>query len=338
MTPLTNSLPKPVRAGIAGLGMCVPQRVLTNEELSRMVETNSEWIVSRTGIHERRIADSATNTSDLAFEAAKLALEHASLEPGEIDLVLCATTSGDYLWPSTACLVQHRLGATRAAAFDLGAACSGFCYGLATASSFIESGMMKNILLIGADTLSKQVDWQDRSTCILFGDGAGAVVLTACSPDEGVLASILGADGSGSEAVWLPAGGTKIPITQEVIDQKLNCLRMKGQEVYRFTMNVIPELVIKVLKQVCLTPNDIDLLVLHQANARIISSIGDRLGIPPERNYINVHKYGNTSAATVPMALVEAQQEGRLKRGDIVVTVGYGAGLTWAANVIRWNR
>ena len=281
-SPLQPQL-SPARSGILGLGMCVPERVLTNEELSLMVETNNEWIVTRTGIHERRVSDSDTATSDLAFEAAKRALEDASISPEEIDLVLCATTSGDYIWPSTACLVQHRLGAKRAAAFDLSAACSGFCYGLATASSFIESGMMKKILVIGADTLTKQVDWKDRSTCVLFGDGAGAAIVGVCPSDEGILASLLGADGGGAEAVWLPAGGSRTPITQEVLDQKLNCLRMKGQDVYRFTMSVIPELVLNVLKKACLTPTDVDMLVLHQANARIITSIGDRLGFPRKK-------------------------------------------------------
>ncbi len=336
MTPHFASSSSPTNAGIVGLGMCVPERILTNDELSLMVDTSDEWIQTRTGIKQRHVADASTSTSDLAIIAARRALEDAGMEASELDLVLCATTSGDYLWPSTACIVQNEIGAKNAAAFDLSAACSGFCYGLATASSFIQSGMMRKILVIGADTLTKQVNWEDRSTCVLFGDGAGAAVLAQCSLEEGLLNSTLGADGAGSKSIWLPAGGTRTPITQETIDQKLNCLAMKGQEVYRFTMQVIPDLIVRGLKKVCLTPADVDLLVLHQANARIITSIGDRLGISPEKNYINVDRFGNTSAASVPIALTDAQKEGRLKRGDLVVTVGYGAGLTWAANVIRW--
>ena len=325
-------------AGIAGLGLCVPERVMTNVELSQFVDTNDEWIATRTGIRERRLTDAGTTVSDLAVIAAQRALEDAGIAATELDLVLCATTSGDYLWPATACVVQHRIGATHAAAFDLSAACSGFCYGLATAAGFIQSRAMRRILLIGADTLSKQVNWQDRGTCILFGDGAAAVVLTPCNADSGVLTSVLGADGSGLESVWIPAGGTRTPTTPEVLEQKQNTISMRGQEVYRFAVRVVPEVVEEALKKVCLRPSDIDLLVLHQANIRIVQSAAERLGIPMEKVFVNLHQYGNTSAASVPLALTEAYQQGRIKQNDIVVTVGFGAGLTWAANVIRWNR
>lgn len=325
-------------AGIAGLGMCVPDRILTNTELAQTIDTNDEWIVSRTGIRERRVADAQTATSDLAVVAAENALADANIRAGDLDLVLCATTSGDYIWPATACVVQQRIGATWAAAFDLGAACSGFCYGLATAAGFIQSGAMRRILVIGADTLTKQLNWQDRGTCILFGDGAGAAVITPCSADEGILASSLGADGSGIESVWIPAGGTRTPDTHEVLEQKLNCISMRGQEVYKFAVRIVPEVVEDALRKVCLHPADIDLLVLHQANIRIVESAAQRLNISMDKVVVNLDRYGNTSAASVPLALAEAQQQGRIKRGDLVVTVGFGAGLTWAANIIRWNR
>jgi 3-oxoacyl-[acyl-carrier-protein] synthase-3 len=326
------------RAGIAGVGMCVPDRIVTNDDLAQRIDTNDQWIVARTGIRERRVAPPEMATSDLAVGAAERALVDAGLDAAELDLVLCATTSGDYVWPATACVIQNRIGALRAAAFDLGAACSGFCYGLATAAGFIQSGAMRRILVIGADMLTKQLNWDDRSTCILFGDGAGAAVVTPCAPDEGILASALGADGSGVEAVWVPAGGTRTPITAEGVDAHLNCLTMRGQEVYRFAVKIVPEVVTEALKRACLHPRDISLLVLHQANIRIVNAAAERLDIPPERLFVNLDRYGNTSAASVPMALAEAAQQKRLKRGDIVVTVGFGAGLTWAANVIRWNR
>jgi len=326
------------RAGILGLGMCVPDRVLTNVELAETVETSDEWIVTRTGIRERRVADDRTATSDLAIAAALQALADAGMSASDIDLVLCATSSGDYQWPATSCIVQNAIGAKRAAAFDLGAACSGFCYALATAAGLIESAAMRRILVIGADTLTKQLNWKDRSTCILFGDGAGAAVMGPCGEDEGVLSSVLGADGEGIEAIWIPAGGTRTPASPHTIAEGLNCISMQGKEVYRFAVQVVPEVIQQALKRACLTTADIDLLVLHQANVRIMRAASDRLGIPWDKVFVNLDKYGNTSAASIPIALAEAQAEGRLRRGDIVVTVGFGAGLTWAANVIRWNR
>ncbi|MCS6776885.1 MAG: beta-ketoacyl-ACP synthase III [Chloroherpetonaceae bacterium] len=335
-----NPLPPrfPWNAGIVGLGFCVPERVVTNDAIARMVETSDEWIRTRTGIRERRVADPGTATSDLAIEAARRALQNAGMDAWELDLVLVATTSGDYIWPATACVVQHALGAQRAAAFDLAAACSGFCYALETAASFIQRGAMQRVLVIGADMLARQVNWQDRATCILFGDGAGAAVLTPCAPEEGILTSVLGADGAGLESVWIPAGGTRTPVTPEVLEQRSNCIAMRGQEVYRFAVQIVPEAVRAALERVCLRPSDVDLLVMHQANLRILETVAERLEIPMERVMVNVDRYGNTSAASVPIALTEAMQQGRVRRGDLVVTVGFGAGLTWAVNVIRWNR
>lgn len=324
-------------ASILGLGMCVPDRILTNHDLSQMVDTNDEWIVTRTGIRERRITDADTTVSDLGIKAAEQAMQNAMVSPEEISLVICATTTGDYLWPASACIIQNAIGAKNAAAFDISAACAGFSYGLTLASSLIQTGTMRYVLLLGADTLTKQVDWTDRGTCILFGDAAGAAVLGACPPNEGILASKLYADGSGLESVWLPFGGSRNPMTPEAIEKKLNCIQMQGKEVYKFAVNSVPDSILEVLKSACLTPLDIDLLVLHQANVRIMHAIAERLDIPEEKLFINVDKYGNTSSASIPMALKEAKDQGRLKKGDIVVTVGYGAGLTWGANVLRWS-
>ncbi len=339
MSAVLNALngPHAHHAGIIGLGMAVPDHIVTNDDLAERMETSDEWIASRTGIRQRRVSDANTATSDLAVIAAQNALADAGMDASELDLILCATTSGDYVWPATACVVQEKIGA-KCAAFDLGAACSGFCYGLATAEGFILSGAMRRVLVIGADTLTKQLNWEDRRTCILFGDGAGAAILAPCAPDEGILSSVLGADGGSVESVWIPAGGTRTPTTAETLNAKLNAIAMNGAEVYRFTVKIIPDAVVAALQKACLRPEDVDLLVLHQANLRIIEAIAGRLKIPMEKVFTNVEKYGNTSAASVPLALTEAQQQGRLKRGDIVVTVGYGAGLTWAANVIRWNK
>jgi 3-oxoacyl-[acyl-carrier-protein] synthase-3 len=325
-------------AGIIGLGMAVPERVLTNDDLAKLVETSDEWIVSRTGIKQRHVCDPDTTTSDLAARAALAALADANIAPGDLDLVLCATATGDYLWPSTACVIQHKIGATNAAAFDLSAACSGFCYGLTVAGGLLRTGEMQNILVIGADTLTKQLDWHDRGTCILFGDGAGAAVLTACSPEEGIMASYLGADGSGVESIWMPGGGVRTPLTSDNIGAGLNCIHMKGSEVYKFAVRIVPEVIERVLVRAKLQPEDIGLLVMHQANLRIIQAVAERFGIDDERVFVNLHKYGNTSAASIPIALTEAQAEGRLQRGKVVVTVGFGAGLTWGANVLRWNK
>lgn len=324
-------------AGIAGLGMALPDRVLTNAELARTVDTSDDWIYTRTGIRERRIAGAETHTSDLATAAATAALADAGAAAIDLDLILCATTSGDYIWPAAACIVQERIGASRAAAFDLAAACSGFCYALASAAAFIQSGAMGRVLVIGADTLTKQLDWTDRGTCILFGDGAGAAVLHACPPGEGVIASALGADGAGVESVWIPAGGTRAPASVEVLAAKQNTIRMRGQEVYRFAVRIVPEIVSEALKRACLRTSDVALLVMHQANVRIITAASERLGIPADRVFVNVDRYGNTSAGSVPIALTEAARQGRMRHGDIVVTVGFGAGLTWGANVIRWG-
>lgn len=330
-------------ASIIGLGMSVPPTVRTNDDLREGgLDTTDEWIVQRTGIRERRVSDSATASSDLAISAARQALEDAEMEAKDIDLVLCATATGDYVWPATACVIQNALGATRAGAFDLSAACSGFCYGVSTATAYIQSGMMERILVIGVDTLTKHLNWQDRTTCILFGDGAGAAVLAPCASNEGVLSSVLGADGSGLKSVWLPAGGTRTPINAETFaepeTERLTHLQMNGREVYEFAVRVVPQTIEEALERACLRASDIDLLVMHQANIRILHSAAERFGIDMDRVAVNVDRYGNTSAASIPIALRECAERGQLHKGDIVVTMGFGAGLTWGANVIRWTR
>jgi 3-oxoacyl-[acyl-carrier-protein] synthase III len=327
-----------INAGILGVGMAVPDTILTNDDIAKRVETNNEWIVSRTGIEERRVCGPNDNSSSLGLLAARRALEHAGVAPEEIDLIICGTATGDYPWPATACLIQEQLGAKKAAAFDLSAACSGFSYGLATGAGFIQNGSMKRVLVIGVDTLSKQVDWEDRSTCILFGDGAGAALLGPCAPDEGILASSLGADGSGFEQIWLEGGSNRIPVSIEIINEKRNCIRMKGAEVFKFAVKIMGEASLEALCRAGLSPEDVSLFIPHQANIRIIHAAAERMGLPPEKVFVNVHKYGNTSAGSIPIALVEAVEQGRVKRGDVLVFVGFGAGLTWGANVLRWNR
>jgi len=327
-----------MNAGILGLGMAVPDRVLSNADLERMVDTSDEWIMTRTGIRERRICEPHETTGTLGSLAARRALEDAGVEPGDLDLVLCATATGDYIWPATACIIQDRIGAARATAFDVSAACSGFVYGLATAAAFIQSGTMRRILVVGADTLTKQVNWADRSTCVLFGDGAAAAVVGPCRAGEGILASSTGSNGAGLDQILLPAGGTRMPVTPEAIERKLNCIHMKGAEVFKFAVRIMGDACLDALAKAGLTPADVDLFIPHQANIRIIQAAAARMEMPPERVYVNVHKYGNTSAASIGIALREALDEGRVKRGDVIVSVGFGAGLTWGANVQRWCR
>ncbi len=328
----------PVGAGILGVGMAVPDKVLTNADLEKFVETNDEWITSRTGIKERRLSTPEETSSTLGTLAARRALEHAGISASDLDLIICATATGDYPWPATACLIQRELGAGRAAAFDLSAACSGFTYGLGVAAPMIQSGAVRRVLVVGVDTLTKQVDWTDRGTCILFGDGAGAAVLGPCAPDEGILASQLGADGHGFEQIWMECGGNRVPVTISEVNEGRNFIRMKGAEVYKFAVKIMGEACIEALCKANLTSEQVSLFIPHQANIRIIQAAAERMKLPPEKVFLNVHKYGNTSAGSIPIALTEAVQEGRVKRGDVLVFVGFGAGLTWGANVVRWSR
>lgn len=321
---------------ITGCGFYVPEKVLTNYDLEQQIDTSDEWIYTRTGIKARRIAADCQATSDLAAVAARRALESAGLPASELDLIIVATATPDLQFPATACLVQQAIGAQNAAAFDMAAACSGFVYGLSMADAYIKSHIYQNILLIGAETFSRIIDWQDRNTCILFGDGAGAVVLQKSSNGSGILSSFLRADGSKSEFIQIPAGGSRIPASRESVASRLHYLKMNGREVYKVAPKGMAESIVTSLGRIGAAPEDIDWLIPHQANVRIIQSLAQILNLPLEKVVINLDRYGNTSAASIPIALSEANQEGKIKKGDLVVLVSFGAGLTWGTNIIRW--
>ncbi|HBU69374.1 MAG TPA: 3-oxoacyl-ACP synthase [Elusimicrobia bacterium] len=320
---------------ILGTGSFMPPKVLTNADLEKMVQTSDEWITTRTGIKERRIADEKTATSDLAIEAAKKALEEAKLKPEDIDMIIVATVTPDMSFPSTACFVQKGLGASRAAAFDLAAACSGFIYGISIAKNFIENGTYKHILLIGAETLSKITDWQDRNTCVLFGDGAGAMVLARTEGPSSLLSVYLGADGNYDKLLILPGGGSRNPVSKETMDNRLHFIKMAGKEVFKVAVTKMAEAAEKALEAAGKTPADLDLIIPHQANLRIIEAIAKRMDYPLEKVYVNLHKYGNVSAATTIVALDEARKEGRVKEGSLLELVAFGGGFTWGAAVIQ---
>ena len=322
--------------GIIGSGKYVPERVLTNQQLERMVETNDEWIVTRTGIRERRIAAKDEATSDLAYQASKRALDAAGLTAEDIDLIIVATVTPDMFFPSTACLLQDKLGARKAAAFDLSAACSGFIYGLATATSMIKTGMYRHVLVVGAECLSRITDYTDRNTCILFGDGAGAVVLGPVAEGRGFKSFELGADGSGGELLKVCGGGSRMPSMAETVDSKAHYIYMAGSEVFKFAVRIMGGAAEDALRKAGLEKGDIDLLVPHQANIRIIQSALNRLDLPEDKCMINLDKYGNVSAASIPIALAEAVEQGKVKEGDCLVLVGFGGGLTWGASVLIW--
>ena len=324
---------------ISGTGSYLPDKILSNEDLEKIVDTSDEWITTRTGIKERRIAADTQSTSDLATEAAVDAMADAKLTSDEIDLIIVATISPDAFFPSTACYVQKNIGAINALCFDVSAACSGFLYAMQIAENFISSGQRKNALIIGAETLSSMVDWEDRNTCVLFGDGAGAAILTADEENEGskkILASVLGSDGRQTDILHVPGGGSACPITPDNADQKLNAIRMQGREVYKYAVNAMRRAAEQVLEKSHMKVEDVDKLIPHQANLRIIEAITDRMGIPSERTFVNLDKYGNTSAAAVAIALDEANKTQSIKKGDIVLLVAFGAGLTWASSLLKW--
>ena len=326
-----------IRGKILGTGRALPENVVTNNDLAKTVDTSDEWVISRTGIRERRIASPETATSDLASEAALKALAKAGVKAEDIDLIIVATSTPDFsAFPATACVVQKNIGAKKAAAFDLETACSGFVYSMVIANQFIATGMYKYCLVIGAEVFSRIIDWSDRNTCVLFGDGAGAAVIGPAEGDEGILSSELGADGEGGRFLDVYAGGTRMPVTPEVLDKKLNTIRMDGSEVFKFAVRIMEQASVAALAKADMTAADIDYLVPHQANIRIVNAAAKRLNLPLEKVAVNLDKYANTSAASVPIALDEALEEGRIKKGDIVVMVGFGAGLTWGAAVLRW--
>jgi 3-oxoacyl-[acyl-carrier-protein] synthase-3 len=320
---------------IRGWGMYVPDRVMTNRDLEALVDTTDEWIRTRTGISERRIAAPGESTSSMGYEAARRAIELAELTPADIDLVIVGTATPDFQFPATACLIQDALG-IHGGAFDLEAGCTSFMYGLAMASAAIAAGMHHNVLVVGSESLSRILDWEDRATCVLFGDGAGAVVVSEGRHAGLAPQYVLGSDGSGAQVLCLPAGGSRMPAREETVRDRLHFVRMAGPEVYRFATRVVAEATTQVLGKVGLDANDVDLFIPHQANTRIIEAAVRRLKIPWERVFVNIDRYGNTSSASIPIALCEAVDAGRLRPGDRVVMVGFGAGLTWGAGAIQW--
>ena len=324
--------------GFLGTGYYLPEKVLTNADLEKIVETSDEWITERTGIKERRLAEDDVPMSTLAQKAAERALENAGVKAEELDLIIVATLTSDRIIPSTACMLQTRLGATHAAAFDLSAACSGFVYAAMTASQFIKTGVYKKALVVGAETLSKYINWEDRNTCVLFGDGAGAAVLGQVEDGYGILSFDLGSDGSGGDAIQIPSSGSLMPVSKESIDKRLNLIHMDGRETFKFAVKAMGRTVETSLKKIDMPKEQIDWLVPHQANIRIIQSAAKRLSMPMEKVVVNIHKYGNMSAACIPIALAEAAAEKRFKKGDIVALSGFGAGLTWAACMMRWSK
>ncbi|MBS1115496.1 MAG: 3-oxoacyl-[acyl-carrier-protein] synthase protein 1 [Nitrospirae bacterium] len=324
------------KARIISTGSYVPENVITNNDLEQIVETSDEWIIERTGIRERRIANENQATSDLAYEAAHEALQRADLKPRDIDLIIVATISGDMPFPSTACFLQQKLGAKKAAAFDLNAACSGFVYGLHIANSLIKSGVHSRILLVGAEVLSKFTDWRDRTTCVLFGDGAGAVLLEGTKEKHGIYSTHIYSDGSLSDLIYLPGGGSKNPCSRETILKKMHFMKMKGNETFKVAVRTLEELASRTLEENSLTPSQLSLLIPHQANLRIIQATAKRLDLPAEKVFINIEKYGNTSAASIPIALDEAVQSGRCRKGDYILLEAFGGGLTWASALLRW--
>ena len=324
-------------AGITGIGFSVPSRVMTNHDLEKMVDTSDDWIFSRTGISERRILEPGRATSDMATEAANRALASGDVSPEQVDLIIVATCTPDMIFPSTASLVQDRIGAKHAAAFDLSAACSGMIYAMSVATQFVATRAYDTVLVIGAEALSRITDWSDRSTCVLFGDGASAAVIQAVPDGKGFLSFHLGSDGSGAEMLKIEAGGSRMPASAESVAGSCHTIKMAGNEVFRFAITIVAEAGRVALDLAGLTIDDVDLFVPHQANIRIIDSAAKRLGIPQEKIFTNVDRYGNTSAASVGIALAEASESGRLRPGDTTLLVGFGAGLSWASAVLRWG-
>ena len=323
------------QAGILGLGCYLPSRKVTNKDLEKMVDTSDEWIMTRTGIRERRVAPQESAASDLGVEAAKLAIKDAKLKPEDIDLIIVATVTGDMAFPSTSCIIQDKIGACNAAAFDINAACSGFVFGITTAKQFVDSGLYKNVLVIGAEKMTSLVDWTDRSTCVLFGDGAGACIIGK-SKERQIVSYFIGCDGSGSNLLRLPAGGSRIPATEDTVKNKLHFLKMEGNEVFKLAVKVMADAANKAITKAGFLCSDIDLLIPHQANIRILLAVAKKLGLPEEKIFLNIEKYGNMSSASTAVALAEASKDGRIKKGDNVCLVAFGAGLTYGAVVIKW--
>ncbi|MGI6484948.1 MAG: beta-ketoacyl-ACP synthase III [Tepidanaerobacteraceae bacterium] len=322
--------------GITGIGSYVPEKIVSNFELEKMVDTSDEWIRTRTGISYRRTAEKDVTASDLGTLAGKTALSRAGISPENVDLIIVASATPDMIFPSTACIIQYKIGATRAAAVDIQAGCTGFIYALTCAEQFLIAGMYENVLIIGTEVLSRIVDWEDRNTCVLFGDGAGAAVVSHVE-GNGILASILGADGSGSELLTLPAGASKEPASIQTVLNRRHYVKMNGNEVFKFAVKIVEEATLQVAEKAKISLDEITHFIPHQANIRIIDAAIKRLGISKDKVVVNLQNYGNMSSASIPVALDEAYSEGRIKKGDKVVMVGFGAGLTWGANIVEWS-
>ena len=325
-----------IKVGIIGLGKYLPENRLSNKELEKIVDTTDQWITERTGIKERRIARDDEATSDMAVNAAREALKNANLTPEDIDLIIVATITPDMFFPATACIVQNKLGTGHIPAFDISVACSGFLYALAIAEKFIKAGVYKRVLVIAAEKMSSVTDWKDRSTCVLMGDGAGAAILGPVD-EGGILSVYLGADGSKGHLLNMPAGGSRLPATIATVESRLHFLKMQGNELFRHAVKIMAEAALKATAPLGLKGDDIDLVIPHQANVRILNAVAKRMGIDPEKKlYLNIEKYGNMSAASSAVALAEAVEEGRVKKGNIILLDAFGAGLTWGAIVIKW--
>ncbi|MCR4319323.1 MAG: ketoacyl-ACP synthase III [Candidatus Brocadiaceae bacterium] len=324
------------RASITGIGSYLPSKVLTNYDLEKMVDTSNDWIIQRTGIKERRIVENGVTTSDIATQASLRAMEDAGVSPKDLDMIITSTITPDHIFPSTSCYIQQKIGATRACAFDILAACAGFIYALSIGQSFINSGAMKTVLVVGAECLSKITDYTDRATCVLFGDGAGAVIIQRDPVKHEILSSSLAADGSEADVLIMPGGGARNPASLESVQQRLHYIQFRGKEVFKLAINNITNLILETAKENGLTLDDIDLIIPHQSNLRIIEATMEKLGLPMEKAFVNIDKYGNTSSASVPIAIDEARKEGRLRKGNIVMLVAFGGGLTWGSSVIRW--
>ncbi|MCE5313180.1 MAG: ketoacyl-ACP synthase III [Nitrospiraceae bacterium] len=321
---------------IISTGSYYPEKILTNADLEKTVETTDEWITERTGIKERRISAETQCASDLACEAAKSALKNSGISADELDMIIVATVTGDMQLPSTACVLQDKLGASNAVAFDINAACSGFIFSLSVANSFIKAGSHKNILVVGVECLSKFTDWEDRTTCVLFGDGAGAVIIQPSDDESGILSTDIHSDGKYAELLCVPAGGSKMPPSEDTLKNRDHYIKMRGNEVFKIAVKTLENLVTDTLKKNNVDPSQLSLLIPHQANMRIIQATAARLNLPMDRVFVNIEKYGNTSAASVAIALDEAVRTGRIKRGDHVLLEAFGAGLTWASALIKW--
>jgi 3-oxoacyl-[acyl-carrier-protein] synthase-3 len=327
-----------MRGAIVGTGRGVPEKKLTNADLEKMVDTSDEWILARTGIKERRVAAEGEALSDFAIPAAQSALEMAGVEGSEVDLVICATVCPDQVFPATSTVIQHAIGASDAAAFDVSAACTGFIYALGIAQRFIESGASKTAVVVGGEVLTKFVDWTDRQTCVLFGDGAGAVVLKAVEDEEaGILSVSMHSDGSLGDLIFRPGGGSLNPPSVETTERGLDFIKMRGNETFKIAVRSLAEVSNQALEECDLEHEDVSWFIPHQANLRIINAVGQRLEIPDGRTYVNIERYGNTSAASIPIALDELNRDGKISSGDVLLFSAFGAGLTWGASVVRWS-